>query len=72
MRRGCRDEFQPSAVLKMRPSNFKEIDMLKNLYRLLVVAVFAAGLGACNTVKGVGKDIKKVGEKIEEKADKSD
>lgn len=46
--------------------------MLKNLIRLLVVAVFASGLVACNTVEGVGKDIKKAGEKIEEAADKND
>ena len=46
--------------------------MLKNLLQLLIVVTFAVSLGACNTVKGVGKDIKKVGEKIEEKADKND
>ena len=27
-------------------------------------------LAACNTVKGFGKDVKKVGEQMEEKADK--
>jgi len=46
--------------------------MLKILLQLLIVAMFVVGLGACNTIKGVGKDIKKVGEKIEEKADKND
>lgn len=46
--------------------------MIKFLLRSLVLASFAAGLVACNTVKGVGKDIKKAGEKIEETADKHD
>lgn len=46
--------------------------MIKFLLRSLVLASFAASLVACNTVKGVGKDIKKAGEKIEETADKHD
>jgi predicted small secreted protein len=34
--------------------------------------MFAAlSLSACNTIEGAGKDIKKVGEKIEKTADKS-
>ena len=36
---------------------------------LLVLACMAA-LTACNTVKGFGKDVQKVGEQMEEKADK--
>ncbi len=35
---------------------------------LMVVSVFA--LSACNTVEGVGKDVKKVGEKIEKAGEK--
>jgi predicted small secreted protein len=42
--------------------------MLKTLF----VAALVAGvimLGGCNTVAGVGKDIEKVGDKIENKAE---
>ncbi len=46
--------------------------MFKLILRSLVLASFAFGLMACNTVKGVGKDIKKAGEKIEETAEKHD
>ena len=46
--------------------------MFKLILRSVVIGVFAFGLGACNTVKGVGKDIRKAGEKIEETAEKND
>ena len=46
--------------------------MIKIILRSLVLASFAFSLMACNTVKGMGKDIKKAGEKIEETADKND
>jgi predicted small secreted protein len=46
--------------------------MIRLILRSLVLATFAAGLMACNTVKGMGKDIKKAGEKIEETAEKND
>jgi predicted small secreted protein len=36
---------------------------------LLALACMAV-LTACNTVKGFGKDVKKVGEQVEEKASK--
>ena len=36
---------------------------------LLIVAAFAL-LAACNTMQGLGKDIKKVGDKIEDAASK--
>ena len=36
----------------------------------LLAAFMLASLAACNTVKGVGKDIQKGGEKIEEGAQK--
>ena len=39
------------------------------LLALMVVSVFA--LSACNTVQGVGKDVKKAGEKIEKAGDKN-
>ncbi|MEO6172644.1 MAG: entericidin A/B family lipoprotein [Arenimonas sp.] len=35
---------------------------------MIVLAVFS--LTACNTVEGVGKDVKKVGDKIEDAGDK--
>ncbi len=39
--------------------------------RIALLTVFMlASLAACNTVKGVGKDIQKGGEKIEEGAQK--
>ncbi|MGH8028396.1 MAG: entericidin A/B family lipoprotein [Arenimonas sp.] len=34
---------------------------------LLVLAVFA--LSACNTIRGIGQDVKKAGEKVEDAAD---
>jgi predicted small secreted protein len=42
---------------------------MKNLMTLLAVAT-ALLLSACNTVKGVGQDIQKAGEKIEGAAKK--
>ena len=36
----------------------------------LLALACAAVLTACNTVKGFGKDVKKVGEQVEEKASK--
>ena len=39
------------------------------LLALMVVSVFA--LSACNTVQGVGKDVKKAGETIEKAGDKN-
>ena len=41
--------------------------MFKKVMALMIVAVFAAG---CNTIEGMGKDISKAGEKIEETAKK--
>ena len=42
---------------------------MKNLITLLIVSSFFL-LSACNTVKGVGQDIQKAGEKIEGAAKK--
>lgn len=45
---------------------------MKRIVSLAVLALFAANfLVACNTVKGAGKDMQKVGEKVEQKADDS-
>ncbi|MGQ0708229.1 MAG: entericidin A/B family lipoprotein [Rhodoferax sp.] len=36
----------------------------------LIVLAAALGLAACNTVKGIGQDLQKAGEKIEDAAKK--
>ena len=36
---------------------------------LLSALMMTIGLAGCNTIEGFGKDLKKVGEKIEKKAD---
>ena len=41
--------------------------MFKKVMALMIVAVFAAG---CNTIEGMGKDLSKAGDKIEEAAKK--
>ena len=38
---------------------------------LALVVAFVFSLTACNTVEGVGKDVQKVGDKIEDAADKN-
>jgi entericidin A len=43
---------------------------MKRLITLLSVVSLASVLCACNTMEGVGKDIKKAGDKIEEAAKK--
>jgi len=43
--------------------------MISKLAALLALAVF--GLSACNTMEGLGKDIKAGGQKIENAADRS-
>ena len=43
---------------------------MKRLTALLLLALFSLGtLSACNTVKGAGEDVQKVGEKVEEAAE---
>ena len=42
---------------------------MKRLTALLLLALFSMGsLSACNTMAGAGKDVQKVGEKVEDKA----
>ena len=43
---------------------------MKVMY-LLVAAFFMLALSGCNTVKGVGKDLQRAGEKIEDVAKKN-
>jgi len=45
--------------------NFRKIALL------LLVAAFAFSTTACNTMKGLGKDTEKAGEKIQKEADRS-
>jgi len=43
---------------------------MKRLIALMLLAMFSvATLAACNTTAGMGKDVQKVGEKVEEAAD---
>jgi entericidin A len=43
---------------------------VKRIISLLLLACFcAAVLSGCNTVKGIGKDVKKVGETVEKAGD---
>ena len=44
---------------------------MRQLAALLVLASLAAGLAGCNTISGVGKDVKAGGQAIETAADKS-
>jgi len=41
------------------------------LTRLLAVLMLAGFIAGCNTIEGAGKDLERGGEKIQEKADKS-
>ncbi len=43
---------------------------MKRLIALMLMAMFAtASLAACNTMAGAGKDVQKVGQKVEQKAE---
>lgn len=43
---------------------------MKRLTALLFLALFSMGtLTACNTMAGVGRDVEKVGDKVEDKAE---
>lgn len=43
---------------------------MKRTMLALVLAVCCAGLSACNTISGLGKDVQKGGEKVEDSAEK--
>jgi predicted small secreted protein len=52
------------------PHLFEENSM-KRLFAVLLLATFSIGtLSACNTMEGLGKDVKKLGEKVEDKANR--
>ncbi|MEO6364505.1 MAG: entericidin A/B family lipoprotein [Luteimonas sp.] len=43
---------------------------MKRLITVMLLAMFSMGtLTACNTMAGAGKDVQKVGEKVEDKAE---
>jgi len=42
---------------------------MKRLLALMVLSMFSMGLVGCNTMAGAGKDVQKVGEKVEDKAE---
>ena len=43
---------------------------MKRLIALMLLAMFSIGsLTACNTMAGVGRDVEKAGDKIEDKAE---
>ncbi|MCD9005701.1 entericidin A/B family lipoprotein [Luteimonas fraxinea] len=45
---------------------------MKRLTALMLLAMFTVGtLTACNTMKGAGQDVQKVGEKVEDSANKT-
>ena len=41
---------------------------MKKMTALFLLAIFTATISACSTMEGLGKDVQKVGEKIEDKA----
>jgi len=45
---------------------------MKRLTALMLLAMFTVGtLTACNTMKGAGQDVQKVGEKVEDSANRT-
>jgi entericidin A len=42
---------------------------MKRLLALMVLCMFSMGMVGCNTMAGAGKDVQKVGEKVEDKAE---
>jgi entericidin B len=45
--------------------------MLRRIAALVVLAGFAAAVSGCNTVEGVGKDVKAAGGAVEKAAEKT-
>ena len=43
---------------------------MKQIFSSVLLAAFALAVVGCNTVKGVGQDVQKAGEKIEDAARK--
>jgi predicted small secreted protein len=54
------------------PAGTNQLEGATNmLTRLLAVLMLAGFIAGCNTIEGAGKDLERGGEKIQEKADKS-
>jgi len=45
--------------------------MFNRLAAIFSLAVFALGVGGCNTIEGVGKDVKTTGSAVEKAAEKN-
>lgn len=43
--------------------------MMKRILSLALLAAFSLSITACNTIAGVGKDVQKVGDKVEDCTD---
>ena len=41
---------------------------MKNIFKVLLVVMFASAVSACNTVEGAGKDVKAGGAAVEREA----
>lgn len=54
-----------------RKTNDRRTHMKRTIYMLVLTAFAAVSLSACNTVAGAGKDVQKVGDKMESSADKT-
>jgi predicted small secreted protein len=44
---------------------------MKKIVSVLSILMFAMGLTACNTMKGMGQDVERGGQKMENAADKA-
>jgi predicted small secreted protein len=44
--------------------------LMKKLFTLVATIAAVLGLQACNTIEGIGKDVKKAGEVVEDAASK--
>ncbi len=43
--------------------------MMKRIFALALLAAFSLSVTACNTVAGMGKDVQKAGDKVEDCSD---
>ena len=49
----------------------KEMKMFKKIAATMAALAMVMGLAACNTVEGVGKDVERAGEGVQNAADKA-
>jgi predicted small secreted protein len=70
-RRGPGSPGPPYATPPWRAPKDKTMNHTKRIAVLLLLAIGAsAGLTGCNTVRGIGKDTERAGEKIQKEADR--